>query len=140
MLVVCINKEQALYKPRLAEIVAWIMFGIYFAPILVNKKTVDMKESFKSIIEGNEPVLVDFHATWCGPCKAQAPILKELAPEIKGKARIIKIDVDKNQALAQAYQVRSVPTLILFKSGQSVWRHAGVAAKQQLLDVMKPYM
>lgn len=99
-----------------------------------------MKESFKSIIEGNQPVLVDFHATWCGPCKAQAPILKELAPEIKDKARIIKIDVDKNQALAQQHQVRSVPTLILFKGGQSVWRHSGVASKQQLLDVMKLYM
>jgi len=99
-----------------------------------------MKENFKSIIEGNEPVLVDFHATWCGPCKTQAPILKDLAPEIKGKARIIKIDVDKNQALAMKYQVRSVPTLILFKNGESVWRHSGVASKEQLLDVMRPHM
>lgn len=99
-----------------------------------------MKESFKSIIEGNEPVLVDFHATWCGSCQAQAPILKDLAPEIKGKARIIKIDVDKNQALAQQYQVRGVPTLVLFKGGEVMWRHSGVASKQQLLDVMRQYM
>ena len=99
-----------------------------------------MKENFNSIINGNEPVLVDFHATWCGPCKAQAPILKDLAPEIKEKARIIKIDVDKNQTLAMNYQVRSVPTLILFKNGQSVWRHSGVASKQQLLDVIKLHM
>ncbi len=99
-----------------------------------------MKENFNSIINGNEPVLVDFHATWCGPCKAQAPILKELAPEIKGKARIIKIDVDKNQTLAMNYQVRSVPTLILFKNGQQIWRHSGVASKQELLGVMKQHM
>lgn len=99
-----------------------------------------MKENFNSIIAGSEPVLVDFHATWCGPCKAQAPILSDLAPEIKGKARIIKIDVDNNQQLAAKYQVRSVPTLILFKNGESVWRHAGVASKEQLLEVMKPHM
>ena len=95
-----------------------------------------MKETFKTIIDGNQPVLVDFHATWCGPCKTQAPILKELSAEIKGKARIIKIDVDKNQPLAQKYQVRSVPTLILFKNGQIVWRQAGVANKQELLEVI----
>ena len=99
-----------------------------------------MKESFKSIIDGNQPVLVDFHATWCGPCKAQAPILKELSHEVKGKARILKIDVDKNQAIAQKYQVRSVPTLILFKAGQLLWRHSGVASKQELLEVIKPHM
>ncbi len=95
-----------------------------------------MKETFNSIINGNEPVLVDFHATWCGPCHTQAPILKDLSADIKGKARIIKIDVDKNQALAQKYQVRSIPTLILFKNGVAVWRHSGVASKQELLGVI----
>ena len=95
-----------------------------------------MKETFKTIIDGNQPVLVDFHATWCGPCKTQAPILKELSADIKDKARIIKIDVDKNQPLAQKYQVRSVPTLILFKNGQIVWRQAGVANKQELLEII----
>ena len=98
-----------------------------------------MKETFNSIINGKEPVLVDFHATWCGPCHTQSPILKDLAPNIKGKARIIKIDVDKNQALAQQYQVRSIPTLILFKNGQTVWRHSGVASKQELLDVIRQH-
>lgn len=99
-----------------------------------------MKEDFKSIINGNMPVLVDFHATWCAPCKTQAPILKELAAEIKGKARIIKIDVDKNQALAQKHQVRSVPTLLLFKNGEPVWRHSGVASKEELLGVITSHM
>ena len=95
-----------------------------------------MKETFNSIINGSQPVLVDFHAVWCGPCKTQAPILKDLSADIKGKARIIKIDVDKNQALAQKHQVRSVPTLILFKNGQSVWRHSGVASKEELMEVI----
>ena len=99
-----------------------------------------MKESFKDIINANQPVLVDFHATWCGPCHTQAPILKEVSAAMKGKARIIKIDVDKNQLFAQQYQVRSIPTLILFKNGQSVWRHAGVATKQQLLEVITQHL
>ena len=99
-----------------------------------------MKETFKTIIDGNQPVLVDFHATWCGPCKTQAPILKDLSADIKGKARIIKIDIDKNQSVAQKYQVRSVPTLILFKNGQLLWRQSGVASKQQLLDIITQYM
>ena len=99
-----------------------------------------MKETFKTIIDGKQPVLVDFHATWCGPCKTQAPILKELSADIKGKARILKIDIDKNQPIAQKYQVRSVPTLILFKNGQLLWRQAGVASKQQLLDIINQHM
>ncbi len=99
-----------------------------------------MKESFDSIINGSQPVLVDFHATWCGPCHTQAPILKEVSADMKGKARIIKIDVDKNQPLAQKYQVRSIPTLILFKNGASVWRQAGVATKDQLLDIISKHL
>ena len=98
-----------------------------------------MKETFKTIIDGDQPVLVDFHATWCAPCKTQAPILKELSADIIGKARIIKIDVDKNQPFAQKHQVRSVPTLILFKNGQPVWRHPGVASKQQLLEIINQH-
>ena len=99
-----------------------------------------MKESFKDIISGNQPVLVDFHATWCGPCHTQAPILKEVSANMKGKARIIKIDVDKNQPLAQQYQVRSIPTLILFKNGEPVWRQAGVATKGQLVDTITKHL
>lgn len=95
-----------------------------------------MKENLQNIINSNQPTLVDFYADWCGPCKTQAPILKELATEIKGKARIIKIDVDKNQPVAAKYRVQSVPTLILFKIGQPVWRQSGVATKQQLIDVI----
>jgi thioredoxin 1 len=94
-----------------------------------------MKGNFKELIQSEQPVLVDFHAEWCGPCHMQSPILKEVAAEVKGKGRIIKIDVDKNQALAGQYQVRGVPTLILFRNGQPVWRQSGVAQKQQLIDL-----
>lgn len=96
-----------------------------------------MKGNFGNIINSNKPVLVDFHADWCGPCKMQAPILKEVSAEISGKARIIKVDVDKNQAIANQYQVMGVPTLILFKKGKPIWRQSGVANKQQLLQVLK---
>lgn len=96
-----------------------------------------MKATFNELIEQEMPVLVDFHADWCGPCKMQDPILEKIAKEIKGKAKIIKIDVDKNQAVASKYQVRSIPTLILFKNGQIMWRQAGVANEDQLLEVIK---
>ncbi|GAB4246413.1 MAG: thioredoxin [Ekhidna sp.] len=95
-----------------------------------------MKGNFKNIINGDQPVLVDFYADWCGPCKMQAPILQEVSAEIDRKARIIKIDVDKNQPIAQQYQVRGVPTLILFKKGKPLWRQSGVATKQQLIDLI----
>jgi len=95
-----------------------------------------MKGNFNKIINGDQPVLVDFYADWCGPCKMQTPILREVADELGNKTRIIKIDVDKNQAVAQRFQVRGVPTLVLFKNGQPVWRQSGVANRQQLIDIL----
>ncbi len=96
-----------------------------------------MKGNFRQMINSEKPVLVDFYADWCGPCKMQAPILKEVSAAINGRARIIKIDVDKNQRIAQQYQVQSIPTIILFKNGKPIWRQAGVANKQQLLNLIK---
>ncbi len=87
---------------------------------------------FSDIINGPEPVLVDFFATWCGPCKSLAPILEQLKQEMGGKIRIIKVDVDKNPAAAQKFQVRGVPTMVLYKNGKQLWRQSGVVPLPQL--------
>jgi|SRR5690606_584494 len=95
-----------------------------------------MKSSFNDIIASEKPVLVDFFADWCGPCKMLAPILKEVKEELGENIKIIKIDVDRNQALAGKYQVRGVPTMILFKNGKQVWRESGVLQKAAILDIV----
>ena len=96
--------------------------------------------TFKEMIQLDKPVLVDFTATWCGPCKMMAPILKEVKQEIGDTATIIKIDVDKNKQAAVEFQVQSVPTLILFKNGQPLWRQSGVIQKAGLLSIIKKFI
>jgi thioredoxin 1 len=93
--------------------------------------------TFNSIIESDKPVLIDFHATWCGPCKAMGPILKDVSKKVGGKATILKIDVDKNPKVAAKYQVQGVPTLIVFKQGKMLWRQSGVVAANQLVDILE---
>lgn len=98
------------------------------------------KKSFSELINSpGMPVLVDFYADWCGPCKTMAPILQQVATENAGKVKVIKIDVDKNQAIAQQYRVQGIPTLILFHKGNIVWRQSGVVPPQQLNQVLKQY-
>lgn len=96
------------------------------------------KASFQELINGEQAILIDFHATWCGPCKSLAPILKEVASEIDDKARVIKIDIDKNPKLANQLQVKGVPTLILYKKGEQLWRQSGLMSKHQLLQTIEP--
>lgn len=92
---------------------------------------------FKDIIAGDTPVLVDFHAEWCGPCKMMPPILDQVKKELGDRVKIIKIDVDKNQSLASAYNVKGVPTLMIFKKGKQVWRESGVRQAGELVGVIR---
>lgn len=87
---------------------------------------------FNQLIGENKPTLVDFFATWCGPCRMQAPILETVKQRVGAKANILKVDIDQNQELAARYNVRSVPTLILFKNGEAVWRTVGVQQADEL--------
>jgi thioredoxin 1 len=98
-----------------------------------------MKSNFTKIINSEIPVLVDFYADWCGPCKTLAPILKAVKKELGDAIKIVKIDVDKNQSLAGKYQVRGVPTMILFKNANQVWRQSGVLQKQDIIAVIKQH-
>ncbi|HTO37892.1 MAG TPA: thioredoxin [Brumimicrobium sp.] len=95
--------------------------------------------TFTEIINQDKPVLVDFFADWCGPCKVQAPILKELKSKIGDSASIIKINVDNNPSVAQKYQIRSIPTLVIFKNGEIKWREAGVFQANQLEQLLKKF-
>lgn len=95
--------------------------------------------SFKALINADKPVLVDFFAEWCGPCKMMAPILKEVKNELGDAVTIVKVDVDKSPGAASAYQVQGVPTLILFREGKILWRQSGVVDKRSLVSVIRQY-
>lgn len=96
--------------------------------------------TFQQMIQSEKPVLVDFFAEWCGPCKMMSPILKEVKDQIGDMATIVKIDVDKNPHAASQFQVQGVPTLILFKKGQAMWRQSGVVPKNELLALIKKFI
>ena len=96
-----------------------------------------MKKSFNEIINQKVPVLIDFYADWCGPCKSMVPILKQLKSELKDSISIIKINIDTNQKLASKYQVQGVPTFMVFKQGKQVWRQSGMQSVTQLKKAIK---
>jgi thioredoxin 1 len=96
--------------------------------------------TFNEIIQSEKPVLVDFFAEWCGPCKMMGPVLKDVKQEVGDAVTIIKVDADKNRQAAMDYQVQSVPTLILFKNGQPQWRQSGVIPKAGLVGVLKKFV
>lgn len=94
-------------------------------------------ESFYQLIQSPVPVLVDFYADWCGPCKAMQPVIEQVAREIKTEARIIKVNIDKAGSAAAQFNVNAVPTFMLFKNGKAIWRHAGMIDKQSLLRTIR---
>jgi thioredoxin 1 len=97
------------------------------------------RSKFDELINSDGPTLVDFSAEWCGPCKMMAPILDELKSKMGDRVRIIKIDIDKNPSVAALYQIQSVPTLILFKNGNAVWRQSGVVTTGPLRDIIESH-
>lgn len=98
-----------------------------------------MKQNFRKLTSGDIPVLVDFYADWCGPCKMLVPILKQVKEELGDTIKIVKIDVDKNQSIASKYQVRGVPTMLLFKNNKQLWRQSGVLPKNEIINIVESY-
>ena len=104
--------------------------------VLFLTKNIKKMNSFNQIIKSDTPVLVDFFATWCCPCQMLSPILKQVKDSLGNRVSILKIDVDKNQTVASQYQVRGVPTMILFQNGKQLWRQSGVISKEELIKII----
>ena len=93
-------------------------------------------ESFAELIKSEKPVLVDFYADWCGPCKAMEPVIKDVARLVKDQFRVVKVDIDKQTQTASDYQISGVPTFMIFRQGKVIWRHSGMIDKSKLLSIL----
>lgn len=102
-----------------------------------NQKPTIMKTTFNALINSKQPVLIDFSAQWCGPCQMQSKILEGLVKNFKGRIKIVKIDVDENQEIALKQKVYSIPTLVLFRNGNVIWRKTGLSQRDELLELLK---
>jgi len=99
-----------------------------------------MRGSFDQLIKSETPILVDFWAPWCGPCHQLSPIIQQVASDLTGKLKVIKINADKNASLINKYQIKGIPTMILFKNGKLVWRQTGVIGKQQIISEVSKHL
>jgi thioredoxin 1 len=102
--------------------------------------SIKKKLKFKDIIQSDKPVLVDFYATWCGPCKQLSPVIDSLKTELRGKMKVLKVDVDKKKSISNKYKVRSLPTLAIFQNGKIIWRDSGLKTKAQLMRIVSQYI
>ena len=102
-------------------------------------KTEKSTVNFNDLIQGEKPVLVDFTATWCGPCRAMAPILEDVKNKIGDRATIVKVDIDRNEQFASMMGIQGVPTFVLFKNGKEEWRHVGMISGQQLMSLLESH-
>lgn len=98
-----------------------------------------MKTSFEKLIDSEKPILIDFTAAWCGPCKMMAPILEQVKKQVGDNARIVKIDIDKNPEIAEKMGITGVPTFMIFKKGERLWHHVGLASGQQILQELNKH-
>jgi thioredoxin 1 len=105
--------------------------------LMMMDKQATNQQSFQQLIQSNTPVFVDFYADWCGPCKAMNPIIQEVAREVKGRARVIKVNIDKSQEASTRYNINAVPTFMIFKNGAPIWRHSGMIDKQSLVRIIE---
>ena len=125
------------FKPFFTVVQRSVIETTSMTRILFKKKILEM--TFQEIIQSEKPVLIDFFAEWCGPCKMLAPVLKDVKNTLGEKVQIVKIDVDKNQTLAGQYQIRSVPTLMIAKKGKILWKESGMLTKGQLVQLLEQY-